>query len=513
EKEDGSAGVQSVGGTSLTRDIIIRYNCGPGKSPKKPMFAGNAKFALRNGSAWTFWEGDAATYNGSTGRIPFIGVVMIAFLPEDDTEVVAVRITETLIRLPGDSEDLSPSLELQFSPTTINITGSYYQDPVADQFNNKRFIAIPYTPQLPNVSENYSTFFGLRFKIELFDGVNWSDNITGVQEGFQSIRTKYDLVQIHPLRDVTGATVNSTYERGNFSGFGPAASATSTSQVKINNDIVFSNSVTQFLTVGGAHCQMFPAPFTSGYNDTFGSTPINSSRSVTIPNYRLGEIPVTEKLWHDVRDWAVIREYVFVNNGSTIGDNFPVTNISWQDVIVWCNALSEICGLDPVYRDGSNNVIKNANSVLNTYTMPLDWQERNGFRLPVDAEWDYAARGGNITTAQNGTPWNFTYSGSSNPATVANFSGSISQVKGTRTANNLGLFDMSGNVNEWVWDRNGDILTTTPFTGPASGNNRIIRGGHFSTTGNSQRLGDARGNAAITTQNATTGFRVARSGD
>ena len=142
-------------------------------------------------------------------------------------------------------------------------------------------------------------------------------------------------------------------------------------------------------------------------------------------------------------------------------DDFPCVEITWYGSVAFCNYLSEKEDLTPCY-DLSN--------------WSCDWS-KNGYRLPTEAEWEYAARGGS-----NGD--NTRYSGSDTVDLVAWFfgnSGGHSHETGTKAANELGIFDMSGNVWEWCWDWYTSYPSrpqTNPY-GPESGTRRVIRGGSW----------------------------------
>jgi sulfatase modifying factor 1 len=127
----------------------------------------------------------------------------------------------------------------------------------------------------------------------------------------------------------------------------------------------------------------------------------------------------------------------------------PVINVTWYDAAAYCNWLSEKEGLTPCYR-GSGRTIQ------------CDFSA-NGYRLPTEAEWEYAARGGNKSLG-------FTYAGSDNPDEfawyAANSEGLIHPV-GQKKPNELGLYDMSGNLYEWCWDwYDGDYYAASPADDP-----------------------------------------------
>jgi formylglycine-generating enzyme required for sulfatase activity len=195
---------------------------------------------------------------------------------------------------------------------------------------------------------------------------------------------------------------------------------------------------------------------------------------------------ITYETWTEVRNWGLLNGYTDLpagRNGSNGTTNHPVTEVSWYDAVKWCNARSEKDGFTPVYyTNNSGSTVYR--KIL--YDLPHDavkWTA-NGYRLPTEAEWEWAAIGG-----KQGQYLNFhgyMYSGSNNSDNVAwyeNNSGNNTHPVATKGTNELDLYDMSGNVMEWCWDWYGPYSASNQADpkGPFFGINRMARGGHFAS--------------------------------
>jgi formylglycine-generating enzyme required for sulfatase activity len=208
--------------------------------------------------------------------------------------------------------------------------------------------------------------------------------------------------------------------------------------------------------------------------------------SVTVSSFWMGKYPVTQAEWVEVMGG---NPSYFRNNA-----NSPVENVSWFRAIEYCNLRSVRAGLTPVYTISGTNVTWDRNA--------------NGYRLPTEAEWEFAARGGN--KAGSG----FIYSGSNNIDDVAWFngnSGDSTHPVGSKKPNQLGIHDMNGNVLEWLWAWFGsytDEEKTNPI-GPNSGTGRVLRGGSWSSSMEHVRI-SARSGLEPTLRSTSFGFRVVR---
>jgi len=258
--------------------------------------------------------------------------------------------------------------------------------------------------------------------------------------------------------------------------------------------------------------------------DTVNDAP---SVNVYVSEFYIAKYEVTKVLWDEVSTWAANHSYTDLGVGGGKAANHPVHSVTWWDVVKWCNARSERDGLTPVYLNADGTVFKTGT------TLPTANWNANGYRLPTEAEWEKAARGGvsgqrfswgleiNHTHANyraDGSAYTYDTSPYTSPTFHPDYNdGTVPHTSpvGSFSPNGYGLYDMAGNVWEWCWDRFSTYYYTEGAIdprGPVAGGvgARVLRGGSWQSQAAQARPARRRSNLPGDTD-SRMGFRPARS--
>jgi formylglycine-generating enzyme required for sulfatase activity len=254
--------------------------------------------------------------------------------------------------------------------------------------------------------------------------------------------------------------------------------------------------------------------------------------TVYVSAFYLERREVTKDLWDSVYTWATNHSYAFDNVGLAKGPDHPVHSVNWFDAVKWCNARSEMEGLTPAYYlDTAFTLVYREAGQAALWTNFVKWNA-NGYRLPTEAEWEKAARGGLIDLR---FPWGDTITHTqANYYSSATYSYDLSATRNYHpalntngfpytnptdlfTPNTYGLRGMADNVCEWCWDwfdpgwYSTAAATNTNCRGPRGDGMtyRVRRGGSWNVMANKARSA-FRDYGSPTDATPSFGFRCAR---
>ncbi|MBI3849380.1 MAG: formylglycine-generating enzyme family protein [Verrucomicrobia bacterium] len=277
-------------------------------------------------------------------------------------------------------------------------------------------------------------------------------------------------------------------------------------QVPISNHVVSYHFFDANPPVGMAFIPAGSFTMGNAMNPSEGGGEELPLHTVYVSGFFMDKYLVTEALWNEVKAWNGGNGYSYTNSGSAPATNHPVLFADWYDMVKWCNARSEKEGLTPCfYTDAGLSAIYKTAEV----TPYVKW-DANGYRLPTEAEWEKAARGG---ASGHRFPWTGTDEISHSRANYNGYSlacdwnselyydlscgyhptfkdaAYATSPVGYFAPNAYGLYDMAGNVCNRCWDRYGAYSSdsqTDPH-GPSAGSLRVMRGGSWYNYGNIAR--------------------------
>jgi formylglycine-generating enzyme required for sulfatase activity len=306
---------------------------------------------------------------------------------------------------------------------------------------------------------------------------------------------------------------------------------------------IVTSTNTPVIPVGTVVTNMSYTSFVSVPGGTFNQRDqYDVSFDHTITGFIMAQSEITSELWYTVYQWAIANGYTFERQGQegstgidgavpTANKYMPASNMTWRDIIVWCNAYSELTGKTQVYCSDVGFTTPIKNSTNGTFTTTSDstpgsfdnpyvnWN-CNGFRLPTEGEWNYAA------CYIDGSSWSQRsylsgatddYNNEIASRLVAYYdgdpAGSQSHLVGEKNPIAVNIYDMSGNISEFCWDKPETYPVSAMIDYRGSTSNltaRERRGGYYQVDAFTSAVGSRNFGYAYTGY-GFTGFRLARS--
>lgn len=296
-------------------------------------------------------------------------------------------------------------------------------------------------------------------------------------------------------------------------------------RVKVTADDGYGNAPPEM-------CYVPPGGFLMGDSLNDGGTEERPTHTVYVSGFYIDKFEVSSNLWQEVLVWALQNGYAFDNPGLAKGPGHPVHTVNWHDAVKWCNARSQVRGRDPVYYTSGAQTDLYKTGRLNLTNGCVKWTA-NGYRLPTEAEWEKAARGGvnghrfpwshtqNITHSLANYQSSTSYAYDTSPTrgyhpTWATGGHPYTSTVGYFAPNGYGLCDMAGNVWEWCWDwYDGSWYSNAGATqndtrGPTgTATNRVLRGGYWNYLADLARCAN-RGDYTPANASSSVGFGCVR---
>ncbi|MBN2833997.1 MAG: SUMF1/EgtB/PvdO family nonheme iron enzyme, partial [Candidatus Delongbacteria bacterium] len=389
------------------------------------------------------------------------------------------------------STSLTPGSDYKVKITSVNNSSLY---DYSDTFT------ISLAPYITVTNPTSSTTWQIGSSVS----IQWSDNIN------ENVK-----IELYKGSSIVQTISSSTSSNGSYSWTVPT-SLTPGSDYKVKITSVNTSSlydysdtfmITDLIFVQGGTFQMGDR-LDEGYADE------KPAHDVTLSNFFIGKYEVTQAEWQSVMTGNT--NGISATPSYSTGSDKPVEQVSWYEIMVFCNRKSIQEGLTAVYSiSGSTNPSTWGTAPTNnnsTWSAAICEWSANGYRLPTEAEWEYAARGGINHTD------NLRFSGCHEVAELPDYawyypnSGHQTHDVGTRLPNQLGICDMSGNVWEWSWDWYEGYSGNSQQDphGPNNGSHRILRGGFFYAGDLNCRVAGPRAGNPPFDRTDNLGFRLSR---